>query len=77
MRNGPNGDIWAMGCIMYGMLVGYPPFEAASVIDTFEKVRKAETEIPKFISARAADLITKLLKPNPIQRITIEDVLNH
>jgi serine/threonine protein kinase len=62
---------------MYAMLVGQPPFEAGSVRDTLSKIRNAEIRIPAFISPCAADLITKMLMPNPNQRITIDDVLNH
>lgn len=76
-RTGPFGDIWAMGCIMYAMLVGHPPFEAANVYETLELVKKADAQIPTFVSITAADLISKMLKPNPNHRITVDEILSH
>jgi len=30
-RFGPQSDVWAIGCILYAMLVGTPPFESSDV----------------------------------------------
>ena len=30
-------DVWSMGCILYTLLVGRPPFETSSLKDTYQK----------------------------------------
>ena len=30
-------DVWSMGCILYTLLVGRPPFETSSLEDTYQK----------------------------------------
>ena len=31
-------DIWAMGCIMYALLVGQPPFETDTLKETYSRI---------------------------------------
>lgn len=40
-------DIYALGAILYEMLVGYPPFRGESVIETLDMVRNHEPESPR------------------------------
>lgn len=35
----PAVDIWAVGCIMYHLICGKPPFEAESQAATYELIR--------------------------------------
>lgn len=35
-------DIWSVGCIMYTLLIGRPPFEAYSVKETYMRIKKCE-----------------------------------
>merc|ERR1719242_1955808 len=61
-------DIWALGCMMFAMLVGTPPFETKSLSRTYAKIAANEYEIPSRLSQPAHDLISNMLHPDPCQR---------
>lgn len=35
-------DIWSIGCVMYTLLVGQPPFETKTLKDTYSKIKRCE-----------------------------------
>ena len=74
-------DLWSIGVIMYIMLVGTPPFNGEEDDDILRAVSigKYETSYPQYqsLSENAKDLITKLLKFNPSERITASEALKH
>jgi calcium-dependent protein kinase len=79
---GPEADIWSAGVMLYVLLSGAPPFWAETVQGIFEEIMKGEP--PSFaadpwpnISEGAKDLVRKMLNPNPKQRITASEVLQH
>ncbi|CAH2307529.1 serine threonine- kinase PLK1 [Pelobates cultripes] len=69
-------DIWSLGCIMYTLLVGKPPFETSCLKETYLRIKKNEYTIPKHINPVAAALIQKMLRSEPTSRPTIDDLLN-
>lgn len=62
---------------MFELLTGSPPFEGANQNELFDNILKFKIKWPKGFSGVARDLVTKLLKTNPAERITLEEVLNH
>ncbi|KAK9300070.1 hypothetical protein QLX08_007113 [Tetragonisca angustula] len=70
-------DLWGLGVLCYECLVGKPPFLSESYDETYVKIRKAQYEIPQFVSEGAKNLISKLLVLDPAQRLPLEDVLRH
>ncbi|XP_065576839.1 serine/threonine-protein kinase PLK1-like [Artemia franciscana] len=75
--HGYEADIWAVGCIMYAMLIGQPPFETVSLSETYARIASNKYAIPNHISSRAKSLMKKMLAPEPRQRPTIDQILNH
>ena len=70
-------DVWSLGVLMYEFLVGSPPFEAPTPNETYKQIAKVNIKWPDHVTAPARDLISKLLKKNPEERMKLEDVDNH
>ncbi|XKL62885.1 hypothetical protein PGB90_002718 [Kerria lacca] len=70
-------DYWCVGVLCYELIVGKPPFETNSQNLTFERIKKVDVKYPSFMSALAKDLISKLLKYNPSDRLTMTEVRQH
>lgn len=70
-------DVWGLGCMMYTLLVGKPPFDTDCIKSTLTKVVMSDFVVPQYLSAEARDLLERLLCKNPTERIHIDDVLKH
>lgn len=68
-------DIWSIGCVMFTLLVGQPPFETKSLKDTYSKIRKCDYRLPSNLRKTAADMIIAMLQSNPDKRPTIGQLL--
>lgn len=69
-------DVWSLGCILYTLLVGKPPFETSSLKDTYQRIKRNEYYIPSKVSHTAQLLIIKLLRPDPATRPGLQEVLD-
>ena len=78
-------DMWSIGVIMYILLCGYPPFYSyggAPISPGMKKrIRQGQYTFPDpewtNVTKNAKELIKGLLKTNPSERYTIDDVLRH
>ncbi|XP_041112780.1 aurora kinase B-like isoform X2 [Polyodon spathula] len=70
-------DLWSLGILCYEFLVGTPPFETKSHEETYRNISKVDFSYPQFVSEGCRDLISKLLKHNPNQRLPLPGVLTH
>lgn len=68
-------DVWSIGCVMFTLLVGQPPFETKSLKDTYSKIRKCEYQLPNNMRKTAADMIIAMLQSNPDKRPTVGQLL--
>lgn len=74
-------DMWAMGCVLYTLLCGFPPFYDESIQVLTEKVARGQyTFLSPWwddISKPAQDLVSHLLTVDPAKRYTIRQFLDH
>lgn len=74
-------DMWALGCVLYTLLCGFPPFYDESIQVLTEKVARGQyTFLSPWwddISKSAQDLVSHLLTVDPEKRYTIGQFLNH
>lgn len=75
--HGLPADVWGLGCMFYTLLVGRPPFDTDAVQSTLTKVVTSDFYLPDHLSYEAKDLIVKFLKKNPMERIQLENLMNH
>ena len=77
---GPATDIYAIGAILYQLLTGTPPFEAASSMETLSRVMRDDPVLPSRLTGHAIPkdlevICLKCLEKNPEQRYVSAEAL--
>lgn len=72
-------DIWSLGVLCYEFLFGVPPFEAQGHTETYKRILRVDLKFPDYVpvSPGARDLMRKLLRRDPKQRLPLHMVLQH
>jgi len=71
-------DWWSLGCLIFEMLTGLPPFYDTDVQVMYTKKMTTVLEIPNYLDPTAKDIISKFLDKNPETRLKVaEDVKKH
>ncbi|KAI1703545.1 protein kinase domain-containing protein [Ditylenchus destructor] len=67
-------DIWAMGVLLYFMLVGVTPFRGESVHDLKRNILEGGFYMPEYVSTFAQHLINRMLEMDSYKRATITEL---
>lgn len=78
-------DCWSIGVVMYILLCGFPPFFSAHGLPMSpgmkSRIKTGQYTFPSpewdCVSEAAKDLIRKLLKTDPSERFTIDQIMRH
>ncbi|XP_069100516.1 serine/threonine-protein kinase 36 isoform X2 [Pleurodeles waltl] len=70
-------DLWSMGCILYELSVGTPPFYTNSIFQLVSLIIKDPVKWPKTMSAPFKSFLQGLLTKDPRQRLSWPALLFH
>lgn len=83
---GPQADVWALGCILFEILTGHQAFPILHRDDgddkrLYQRIQKGEYSEEQFglkdCSTESRDLLKAMLNPDPVQRLSASECLNH
>ncbi|XP_009796102.1 serine/threonine-protein kinase ATG1c-like isoform X1 [Nicotiana tabacum] len=74
-------DLWSVGAILFQLVTGKTPFTGNNQIQLLQNILKS-TELlfppnAKNLSSNCIELCKKLLRRNPVERLTFEEFFNH
>lgn len=72
-----SADLWALGCIIYQMISGLPPFRGKTDYFIFREILSCNLVFPEGFDENAKDLVKNLLKLNADERIGAQDKSGH
>jgi serine/threonine protein kinase len=75
--SGPASDVWSLGVLLYSMVTGDRPWTSSNFAQLVNEIMMARYTLPDWLSENCRDLIGKMMRAMPEQRITIEEVLAH
>ncbi|VDM52605.1 unnamed protein product [Angiostrongylus costaricensis] len=75
-------DWWALGILIYEMLVGHAPFRGNNIVKVYESIMEYKLNFPRNFNSAAKDLVRKLLTVDISVRIGcttngVSDILRH
>lgn len=74
-------DLWSVGAILFQLVTGKTPFSGNNQIQLLQNIMKSnELRFPtdkSDLSYGCLDLCQKLLRRNPVERLTFEEFFNH
>lgn len=70
-------DVWSAGVFLYGITTGNLPFVDDNIQRLMQKIVYTEPKFNSNVSPELKDLIMKLLRKNPSQRLSLHEIWSH
>ncbi|RLN34133.1 CBL-interacting protein kinase 16-like [Panicum miliaceum] len=73
--DGARADLWSCGVVLYVLLCGFLPFQHDNYAKMYQKIFKADYQVPPWVSGEARRLIARLLVVDPAKRASIAEIM--
>ena len=70
-------DIWCIGVLLFELMTGMQPWKGTDVNTVKMNISRLNINWPKNMDKKARDLISKILRYYPYERISLENMLMH
>ncbi|XP_053366299.1 tribbles homolog 2-like [Clarias gariepinus] len=77
LYSGKASNVWTLGVMLYAILVGRYPFTHRNLNDLYNKIQMCKFKLPDLLSPKAKCLIRSILRSDPSERLTAEEILSH
>ena len=76
---GKSVDYWSLGCLIYEMVTGIPPFtfEGGVVDEMYDKIADCRIDLPSYLTPECCDLLKKLFVADPKERLKAAEIKVH
>jgi len=73
--DGACADLWSCGVVLYVLLCGFLPFKHDNYAKMYQKIFKADYQVPPWVSGEARRLIARLLVVDPAKRASLAEIM--
>ncbi|GLI62300.1 hypothetical protein VaNZ11_004907 [Volvox africanus] len=80
-RYDAKADLWSVGTILFELLTGKPPFNGVNHLQLIQNIERGDAVLPEHVarslSPGCRQLIHQLLRRNPVERISFNELFVH